>query len=64
MMGLGYKEILLVVGVLFVLFGARRIPTLARDLARSIVSFKKGLREVDVRGDIREAFEASPERGA
>jgi sec-independent protein translocase protein TatA len=45
--GIGAQEILLILLVLLLLFGARKIPEIARGLGRSVSEFKKGLREVD-----------------
>src|SRR5918996_935351 len=42
---LGLPEILLILGVLLLLFGARKLPELARSLGRSTKEFKSGLRE-------------------
>ena len=39
---LGLTEILVIVVVLVLLFGSRRIPELARSLGKSIGEFKKG----------------------
>ena len=55
MFGLGHWEISLIVLVLLLLFG-RRLPKIAGSLGKSIVNFKKGLREVDCRADIDEAL--------
>ncbi|MCK4412901.1 MAG: twin-arginine translocase TatA/TatE family subunit [Candidatus Eisenbacteria sp.] len=44
---LGATEILLIVLVLVLLFGARKIPELARGLGRGITEFKQGIREDD-----------------
>jgi sec-independent protein translocase protein TatA len=45
--GIGAQEILLILLVLLLLFGARKIPEIARGLGRSVSEFKKGIREVD-----------------
>jgi sec-independent protein translocase protein TatA len=42
---IGFQEILLIVVVLVILFGARRIPELARSMGRGIMEFKKGLKD-------------------
>ena len=46
-MHLGTGEIILIVVVILVLFGAKKIPDLARGLGKGISEFKKGLSEVD-----------------
>jgi sec-independent protein translocase protein TatA len=45
--GIGAQEILLILLVLILLFGARKIPEIARGLGKSVSEFKKGIREVD-----------------
>jgi sec-independent protein translocase protein TatA len=45
--GIGAQEILLILLVLLLLFGAKRIPEIARGLGKSVSEFKKGIREVD-----------------
>jgi sec-independent protein translocase protein TatA len=42
---LGPTEIAIIVGVLALLFGAKKIPELARSIGRSQSEFKKGLKE-------------------
>jgi len=41
----GMPEVLLVVFVLVLLFGAKRLPELSRSIGRSISEFKKGRKE-------------------
>lgn len=43
--GLGWVEILIILGVVLLLFGAKRIPEIARSLGKGIKEFKKGLSE-------------------
>ena len=47
MFGLGTTEILLIVAVLFLLFGATRLPQLAKSLGQSRKAFKEGMREAE-----------------
>ncbi len=44
---LGTTEIILIVAVLFLLFGASRLPQLAKSLGQSRKAFKEGLREAE-----------------
>jgi len=46
-MNLGTSEILLIVAVLFLLFGASRLPQLARSLGQSRKAFREGMREAE-----------------
>jgi sec-independent protein translocase protein TatA len=43
----GTTEILLIVAVLFLLFGASRLPQLAKSLGQSRKAFKEGMREAE-----------------
>jgi len=45
-LGLGSGEIVLVVVVILVLFGAKKIPEFAKGLGKGISEFKKASREV------------------
>ena len=42
---LGLPEILIVLAVFMLLFGAKKLPELARSLGRSSTEFRKGLKE-------------------
>ena len=46
MFGLGYQELLLILVIVLILFGAQRLPDLARSLGSSVKEFKKGVNEV------------------
>lgn len=47
-MNIGWPEILLILLVVLLLFGAKRLPDLARSLGKSLREFKKGREEGDV----------------
>ncbi|UCF71752.1 MAG: twin-arginine translocase TatA/TatE family subunit [candidate division WOR-3 bacterium] len=47
MMNIGWQEILLILLIALLLFGAKKIPDLARGLGKGIREFKKGLSEID-----------------
>jgi len=46
LVGLEEWEIILILAVVLILFGARRLPWLARDLGEGISAFRKATREV------------------
>jgi len=46
-MNFGTTEILLIVAVLFLLFGATRLPQLAKSLGATRKAFKDGMREAE-----------------
>jgi sec-independent protein translocase protein TatA len=45
MFGLGYQELLIILVIVLVLFGANKLPELARSLGSSVKEFKKGINE-------------------
>jgi len=48
---IGTTELVLILVVLLLLFGAKRIPDIARAVGRSMSQFKKGLKDVDIESD-------------
>lgn len=53
---LGTWEILIILVVVLLLFGARRLPELAKSIGQSVREFRKGVR--DMRNDIESESEA------
>ncbi len=45
MFGLGYQELLIILVIVLILFGANRLPELARSLGSSMKEFKKGMND-------------------
>jgi len=46
-MHIGWQEILIILLIALLLFGAKRIPDLAKGLGKGIREFRKGLSEID-----------------
>ena len=47
MFGLGHWEIILILVIILILFGAGKLPKVASDIAKGIKSFKEGMKEGD-----------------
>lgn len=45
--GLGASEILLIVLVVLLFFGGKKIPEMMKGLGRGVRSFKEGMKEID-----------------
>jgi sec-independent protein translocase protein TatA len=62
MPNLGGPELLIILAIVLLLFGATRLPKLGRGLGQSIRGFKKGLNE-DTPDEIEEPEQAQIEKG-
>jgi sec-independent protein translocase protein TatA len=40
---IGFGEIVIIVGIIALIFGAKRLPALGRSLGKSLREFKKGM---------------------
>ncbi len=58
-MNIGWTEILIILLVILLLFGAKRLPELARALGQSLKEFKKAKDDIASDKDISKANEAS-----
>ena len=64
MFGIGTTELLIVLGIVIVLFGARRLPELGSGVGKAIKNFKAGISgkdEIDVTPKPEERTESKPE---
>ena len=57
---LGFGEVLIILIIVLLLFGAKRIPEIAGSLGKGINSFKRNLGEVE--GTFREGVDPAPRR--
>ena len=62
MFGLGSQEIILILLVILVLFGARKIPEMMQGLGKGIREFKKASR--DIEDDISKSTEEKKEKSS
>jgi TatA/E family protein of Tat protein translocase len=47
MFGLGMPELIVILIILLLIFGATKLPEIGRSFGRTISEFKKGMREID-----------------
>jgi len=60
---MGFWEILLIVLVILLLFGGKKIPELMRGLGKGMKSFKEGMADVQEEvNSVKKEFEAIPDK--
>jgi sec-independent protein translocase protein TatA len=47
MFGIGFQELLLILLIVLVLFGAKRVPELAKGLGNALREFRKAAKDLD-----------------
>ena len=62
MLGLGPWELLIVLAVVLLIFGGKRLPELARGLGKSVTNFKAGLND-EQSAETETATQAQQENG-
>ena len=50
MFGLGTPELIVILGIAFLLFGGKKLPEIGAGLGKAIGSFKKGIQGVEETG--------------
>jgi sec-independent protein translocase protein TatA len=56
---IGFQELLVILAILVLIFGATKLPQLGRGLGEGIRNFKKGLKSDDQR-ELEESKETAP----
>jgi sec-independent protein translocase protein TatA len=57
-MHLGVQELLLIIVIIVLLFGARKLPELGRGLAQGLKEFKKASKSADEKAELNESSDA------
>jgi len=60
MFGIGMGELVVILLIILILFGASRLPEIARALGESVKEFKKASREI--KGDIKDVDKEEEEK--
>ncbi len=50
MFGLGTPELIVILGIAFLIFGGKKLPEIGSSLGKAITSFKKGVSEAEEEG--------------
>jgi len=45
MFGIGHQELIIIFGIVFLIFGAKRLPEMGKGLGQAIRGFKTSMRE-------------------
>ena len=61
--GIGIPELLIVLVIVLVIFGAGKLPQIGGNLGKAIKNFKSGVKEDKVEGASKEQIEEKPPAG-
>ncbi len=62
-MDIGFREILLILLIILILFGAKRIPEMMRAMGQGVKEFKKASKELSAEDDTSQTKELPNSKG-
>jgi sec-independent protein translocase protein TatA len=60
MFGLGTQELVIILAIVFLIFGAKRLPEIGSGLGKAIKNFKGGVKSID-EGNSEKSAEKAPD---
>lgn len=63
MFGIGWQEILLIVLVVLLLFGAKRIPEMMRSIGKGVRELKRGMKDIENDADEKDDTTRKDDKG-
>ncbi|QPJ63384.1 MAG: twin-arginine translocase TatA/TatE family subunit [Candidatus Nitronauta litoralis] len=63
MMGIGFPELMIILVIIMIIFGAGKLPEIGSAFGRSIKNFKTSMKEAE-EGEAQGEVESAPEPGA
>jgi len=60
MFGIGTTELLVILFIILLVFGSKKLPELARGLGKGINEFKRATQEIQSELDLTDALESKP----
>jgi len=60
MFGIGTTELLVILFIILLVFGSKKLPELARGLGKGINEFKRATQEIQSELDLSDALESKP----
>jgi sec-independent protein translocase protein TatA len=63
-MSIGIWQVVLILLIVLILFGAGKLPKVMGDVAKGVKNFKSGLKDDDAADDDKKAIEADPHPGS
>ena len=62
-MGIGWKELLIILVIVLLVFGTKRVKNIGADLGEAVKGFKKGMNDDDAKPDVTRSADSLRDDG-